>query len=211
MVRENEGNTREIVLHSALNCFAQKGFDATSIKDIAKEANIKSTSLIYYYFDSKEALYEECLRNFGEVKEYFNYPIDPKQSFEDFLLEFARKYLDTLLQPEFNKLFYCAFTSLSSNPSIMTGLLRNVRSASLVPFEKYFESHKDSAIMTTVKNDYWKLMREMTSIIFLRVFINNEEVDPDNAVVKESPYDELPEICAHVVAWIESELGEIVK
>lgn len=53
--------TRESLLEAALACFAKYGYDATSIRLIASMAG-KNTSLISYYFDSKEGLYREVIQ-----------------------------------------------------------------------------------------------------------------------------------------------------
>lgn len=46
-------STGEKIIQSSLTLFAQKGFEATSIRDIAQEANINSSTL-YYYIKNKE-------------------------------------------------------------------------------------------------------------------------------------------------------------
>lgn len=48
----------ENLLRSAEILFAEKGFAGTSIREIAKEANV-NISMISYYFGSKEKLYEK--------------------------------------------------------------------------------------------------------------------------------------------------------
>ena len=47
--------TRALLFESALSLFKEKGFDATSMRDIATRADL-SLGSTYYYFDSKEAL-----------------------------------------------------------------------------------------------------------------------------------------------------------
>src|SRR5579883_1119565 len=46
---------REQIIDAALRVFAQKGYSKATNKDIAREAGI-TPGLIYYYFESKEAL-----------------------------------------------------------------------------------------------------------------------------------------------------------
>lgn len=48
-------NRRELIIEAAIKVFAEKGFDASSNRDIAKEANI-TTGLIYHYFKNKNDL-----------------------------------------------------------------------------------------------------------------------------------------------------------
>src|SRR5690348_5322009 len=52
--------TRERVLATALETFAREGFAGASMRDIAKRARIRVSSL-YHYFPSKEALYAAVL------------------------------------------------------------------------------------------------------------------------------------------------------
>ncbi|MBW1763676.1 MAG: TetR/AcrR family transcriptional regulator [Deltaproteobacteria bacterium] len=51
---------REIIRNAATQLFAEKGFENTTTRDIAKAANISNASL-YYYFDSKEELLYQIL------------------------------------------------------------------------------------------------------------------------------------------------------
>mgnify|MGYP006302398759 FL=1 len=48
------------LLGIARRLFARKGFDATSLRDIAEAAQITKAAL-YYYFPNKDALYELSL------------------------------------------------------------------------------------------------------------------------------------------------------
>src|SRR3954452_13684126 len=47
--------TRERILDAALSLFRQRGFDETTMRDIAAEAGV-ATGAAYYYFRSKEEL-----------------------------------------------------------------------------------------------------------------------------------------------------------
>ena len=49
------GETRNRILSAALNLFRDRGFDETSMREIAVAANV-AIGAAYYYFDSKEAL-----------------------------------------------------------------------------------------------------------------------------------------------------------
>src|SRR6267154_329621 len=49
------GETRNRILSMALNLFRERGFDETSMREIAVAAGV-AIGAAYYYFDSKEAL-----------------------------------------------------------------------------------------------------------------------------------------------------------
>lgn len=64
-----EFNDKQIeILHVAERLFAEEGFDGTSVRDIAKKANI-NVAMISYYFGSKEKLLEALVINrIGSMK-----------------------------------------------------------------------------------------------------------------------------------------------
>lgn len=80
-IRENR---REAILTEALDLFAQKGYENTSISELARNVGI-SKGNIYNYFDSKEDILKEVLYN--ALKKKLNFfpselsPIDSKEKF----------------------------------------------------------------------------------------------------------------------------------
>lgn len=59
--KEQKEQRRQEIIQAALEVFVSKGFAATKVTDIAKQANM-STGLMFHYFESKEHLYEELVR-----------------------------------------------------------------------------------------------------------------------------------------------------
>lgn len=61
---------RRSILEVALRLFANRGYESTSISQIAKEAGI-SKGLIYTYFESKEALLKSLVLDLNEMERDF--------------------------------------------------------------------------------------------------------------------------------------------
>lgn len=57
----NRRNKKELILEKAIEVFAKKGSQQTTIADIAHAAKI-AQGTVYVYFDSKEALLNECMQ-----------------------------------------------------------------------------------------------------------------------------------------------------
>jgi len=75
--------TRELLLRTAINLFAEKGYADTSIREIGIRANV-STSILYHYFKSKEdILFEvittssrELIEMLKEIQERIENPVE---------------------------------------------------------------------------------------------------------------------------------------
>ena len=59
-LKEDSRTTAERILDAAEDLFAEKGYSATSLGDVADRVGIRSPSL-YNHFRNKEALYEAVL------------------------------------------------------------------------------------------------------------------------------------------------------
>ncbi|BDU71384.1 TetR/AcrR family transcriptional regulator [Mesoterricola silvestris] len=57
-----ETSSRTRLIEAAILCFAEKGFDATGIREIAQRAKANS-ALVQYHFGGKTGLYAEALRH----------------------------------------------------------------------------------------------------------------------------------------------------
>ena len=84
------------ILEIALRLFANRGYESTSISQIAKEAGI-SKGLIYTYFDSKEALLKSLVLDLSEMEQDFWNEIqdeDPSLMLENILNIYFKTLVD---------------------------------------------------------------------------------------------------------------------
>ena len=89
----SDQNTREKILTIARVLFADHGFDGTSIRDIAKEADVNVAS-VNYHFASKENLYMEIItQGYKECSVEMRTFIDThKPSVEEILIHLFRYF-----------------------------------------------------------------------------------------------------------------------
>lgn len=91
---QNPGLTK--ILEAAHNCFATKGFDGTSIQEVARRAGVSKAN-VFHHFQSKENLYLAVLRRacegFTDVLDA-NADADPLTRME----AFVQSHLKSLLE-----------------------------------------------------------------------------------------------------------------
>jgi AcrR family transcriptional regulator len=76
-------------MQSAIKLFAKRGFDSTSMREIAEKAGV-TKPMIYYYYKDKEDLYfsllDEYLSKFiQKVSEVFTLPLTPQEKIQRFV------------------------------------------------------------------------------------------------------------------------------
>jgi AcrR family transcriptional regulator len=57
-------DTRRALLDAATRLFAQRGYDGTSVRDIAEAAGV-NLAMVSYHFSGKEGLYAACIEPYG--------------------------------------------------------------------------------------------------------------------------------------------------
>lgn len=78
----DDGNIREKLLKSARKIFAQKGFEAASVRQICDDAGVNA-ALISYYFGGKDKIFAELFRNFfpnDGIKEMIKLRLEPDEA-----------------------------------------------------------------------------------------------------------------------------------
>ncbi|MPZ69494.1 MAG: TetR family transcriptional regulator [Actinobacteria bacterium] len=89
---------REDILQASLNLFAEKGFHGTSMRDIAKAADI-TEGLIYHYFASKRDLFTAIIEEYSFLPLLRTLPdLAGQLDLRGLLLVLARGFFDVLRQ-----------------------------------------------------------------------------------------------------------------
>jgi AcrR family transcriptional regulator len=111
------------LLDTAESLFSQKGFDGTSVRDIAEAAGI-NTAMISYYFGSKEKLMEEIFeRKSLNIKEKVanllkDDSLDPLEK----MYSLVDMYIEGIMSRKtFHRILLCE-QIINQNPSIITML-----------------------------------------------------------------------------------------
>lgn len=88
---------REKILNVAEILFAQQGFEAVSIRELAKVADI-NIAMISYYFGSKEKLYEEIVLRKLTSTEKMKSIIEQHNTYTDKLFAISDLYADVFIE-----------------------------------------------------------------------------------------------------------------
>lgn len=95
-----EAEVRDRIFNSALRLFSQKGFAATSLREVAEEAQT-TKPMIYYYFGSKEGLYSGIVRQIlGEMAETIRRGLPAEAEPTEQVRAFCARYLEYFLANE---------------------------------------------------------------------------------------------------------------
>lgn len=91
---------RRQILEGARRMFLSKGFEGTSMQDVARAAEV-SKGTLYVYFDNKEAMFEALvLGECGRMQDAVRRIGSGQGGLDDELVAIARQMIATLLQPE---------------------------------------------------------------------------------------------------------------
>ena len=98
MTQENKiQDKREDILDVAERLFAEQGFEAVSIREISKEADI-NIAMVSYYFGSKEKLYEEVIDRKLISTNMLSNQIEQHATYTDKLFALVDVYIDKFFE-----------------------------------------------------------------------------------------------------------------
>lgn len=104
--------TKRAIVSSAGLLFAERGFDAVTMREIAKEAGCSHTTIYLYYKDKEALLHQLCMPPLEEVKRLFEAVLRREDmSAEEKLGELSRTFIRCCLQHR--SLYAVLFTTRS--------------------------------------------------------------------------------------------------
>jgi TetR/AcrR family transcriptional regulator len=114
-----EQESRQKILDAAFAEFADKGFRGATIKSIAQRADLQSPSLIYWYFPTKEALFQATVESRSPFTEAI---LDPSPVLDrppdEVLPQLALNYLNFMSQPHIQKLVRLFLSEVGKRPQL---------------------------------------------------------------------------------------------
>jgi AcrR family transcriptional regulator len=116
-----EQQRREEILHAALKVFAQQGYAAASMDDIAAAAGLSKAG-VYFYFSSKETLFSAAMENpagFSAVSSAMSeFLSGGGDSLEEGLVRLSRAYLSLFTSEDFTALLKAVLSEGMRNPGV---------------------------------------------------------------------------------------------
>ncbi|HOE38972.1 MAG TPA: TetR/AcrR family transcriptional regulator [Bacteroidales bacterium] len=119
--KEIRADKKKLIIDTALNLFANKGYHASSISMIAKEAKI-SKGLMYNYFDSKEALLRAIFEDFIRIIMDLMNPNHDDEITTEEMRDFLSSYFQLVEQ---NHLYWKLYFQLSVKSEIFDLLVND--------------------------------------------------------------------------------------
>jgi len=117
-------NTEEKILQAATEVFIMKGYDGSTMQEIANKASINK-SLLHYYYRSKDKLFA---RVFGMVFQLFVPKFTRIFESDDSLFEkieaFTEQYIDIILRNPYIPMF--VMRELTNNPNRLAEVVKHI-------------------------------------------------------------------------------------
>lgn len=170
-------NTKEKIIHESLTLFSIKGFDAISVRDIAKAVGIKASSL-YNHFKNKQDIFDTIIRMYSEYVSTFFANIKISTDIDGIVFnklklassdQFFLKSLDIFkfcLEDEYMVKFRKLLTIEQFNNSKISNLYNKLFIEDVLNFQsKIFEALMNLNILS--KKDPYTLALQFYSPVFL--------------------------------------------
>ena len=162
-----ENSTDKKILFTAEKLFAEKGFDATSTRDIAKCANV-NVSMISYYFGSKEKLFEEIFKVRMKEGQSFATEIleNPELNEWQKLIKIVENYIKRVKTlPEFYTILQSVHSIESTGNEQILSFLRTSKIGYIKIYQRLLEEGFENKIFAK-KPDFFFLHSVIVGTVF---------------------------------------------
>ena len=162
-----EHSTDQKILFTAEKLFAEKGFYATSTRDIAKSAGV-NVSMISYYFGSKEKLFEEIFKVRMKEGQSFAYEIleNPQLNEWEKLIKIIGNYINRVKTlPEFYSILQSVYNINNSGNEQILSFLRTSKIGYIKIYQRILEEGCESGVFTK-KPDLFFLHSVIVGTVF---------------------------------------------
>lgn len=135
-------NTKEKIFDVSIDLFSKKGFDAVSVREIAREVGIRESS-IYNHYKNKEAILDAIMDYFmlelhgGGLSEEEGMAI-MEQNPEIYLQQGTRMYLEQITTPKMEKIWRLVSIEVNHNPKIRNFFKKELLDGPIDGWEKVF-------------------------------------------------------------------------
>jgi AcrR family transcriptional regulator len=187
--RRKEDRPQEIT-EAALHAFAEKGYAATRVEEVAKRAGV-SKGLLYLYFKTKEELFKAVIRSFvvPKIDELTAVVDSNEMTSEAFLRGPFLDFVKTLPGSPVSVLIRLMIAEGPKHPDLLQFYWDNVISRGLAALERVLERGVENGeFRPSVVNEFPHLfvMPVVFSVIFRLLF---EKQSPDTDKLIEAQVD----------------------
>jgi AcrR family transcriptional regulator len=129
--------TRSVILRTSLKLFSEKGFDHTSVDDIAKSAKI-SKGLVYHYFTSKDQVLYTLMKDSFDEMVNMEFVIPENAPPSEFLGAWISQAFEQIqLQPVYLRLLFSILFQPSTQKETVA-IVKQFKKAAVDQLEKLF-------------------------------------------------------------------------
>jgi len=180
--RRKEDRPAEITA-AAMQAFAEKGYDATKVEEVAKRAGV-SKGLLYLYFKTKEELFKAVVRNFvtPHLDSLVHITEATDLSATDFLRGPFLKFVTTVPKSPARKLVRLLIAEGPKHPDLIEWYWENVVSRGLQAMSTVIEKGvRDGEFRPSAVQEFPQLLigPVVFSVIWKQLFDTHHELDTD--------------------------------
>lgn len=145
-----EKNTKERIFDASLDLFSEKGFDAVSVREIAREVGIRESS-IYNHYKSKDAILDAIIEYFITELEQSSPPEEEMEKLLDtpevFFEVGAHGFMERMSTPNTEKIWRIISIELYHNEKIREFFKKELLEAPIKGWEQIFTSMMEKGVI----------------------------------------------------------------